>query len=58
MKNSFDLRKSIDECRRDMYDLERDKGINHPEVIKISQRLDEKILLIQKMMLERKPLST
>ncbi|MED1466791.1 aspartyl-phosphate phosphatase Spo0E family protein [Bacillus salipaludis] len=49
LKNALDLSKSINKYRQDMYELAKNKGISDPGVIQISQRLDEKIIMIQKM---------
>lgn len=49
LKNAIEMKKDIDEYRQIMYDFAIAKGINHPDVIKISQLLDEKIILLQKI---------
>lgn len=52
LKNALDLRKDISEHRQDLSNLAKSKGLSHPEVIKISQQLDEEIILLQKMIRE------
>jgi hypothetical protein len=49
LKKAIELRKDIDVHRKIMCDIAMTKGINHPDVIKVSQLLDEKIILLQKM---------
>ena len=50
LRNVLDLRNSIDECRKRMYELAREKGTSDPDVVKISQQLDNKIMMLQKTM--------
>lgn len=45
----LDLINSIREYRKDMYDVAKNKGISHPDVLKISQQLDKKIILFQSL---------
>lgn len=52
LKNALNLRKDISKHRHDMYVLVERKGLSHPEVIKISQQLDEEIFLLQKIICE------
>lgn len=44
--NVIDIMKCIDNYRMDMYELAIKKGIADPDVIKLSQDLDEKIINI------------
>lgn len=44
--NVIDIMKCIDNYRMDMYELAMKKGIADPDVIKLSQDLDEKIINI------------
>lgn len=55
LKNALDLSKSIDDYRKDMYELAKNKGISDPDVIKISHQLDEKITMLQKIILKLAP---
>jgi hypothetical protein len=48
LKTVLELSKMIDGHRQDMYVLTKNKGTSHPEVIKISQQLDEDILRLAK----------
>ncbi|WP_078410534.1 aspartyl-phosphate phosphatase Spo0E family protein [Priestia abyssalis] len=52
------LRETIDEYRQSMYELAKKKGISDPHVIKISQKLDRKIIMLQKIMYHLQPSST
>ncbi|HWO98724.1 MAG TPA: aspartyl-phosphate phosphatase Spo0E family protein [Bacillus sp. (in: firmicutes)] len=52
------LRETIDEYRQIMYELAKKKGISDPHVIKISQQLDGKIIMLQKIMYHPQPPST
>ncbi|MDQ6597715.1 Spo0E family sporulation regulatory protein-aspartic acid phosphatase [Bacillus salipaludis] len=56
LKNALELSKGINEDRRIMYDAVQNKGIYDPEVRKISQQLNKKIIALQKMMNEMDPL--
>lgn len=51
IKYALDLKINIEECRNDMYELANKKGINNPEVLKISQELDKKIITMQNLLL-------
>jgi hypothetical protein len=48
LKNTLDLIESINKHRQDMYQLAKNKGLSDPDVIKYSQQLDEKIMMLQK----------
>lgn len=48
LKNALDLSNSIGECRRNIYELTKNKGISDPDVAKVSQKLDGKITMLQK----------
>jgi hypothetical protein len=52
LKNILDLNQRIITYRQDMYELARNKGISDPDVIKISQKLDEDIIKLQKIICE------
>lgn len=52
LKNALELSKSINEDRRIMHEAVQNKGMADPEVRKISQQLDRKIIMLQKMMNE------
>ncbi|WHY94466.1 aspartyl-phosphate phosphatase Spo0E family protein [Neobacillus cucumis] len=52
LKNALELSKSINEDRRIMHETVQNKGMCDPEVRKISQQLDRKISMLQKMMNE------
>jgi hypothetical protein len=52
LKSALDLSKSINEYRQDMYELAKNKGISDPGFIQISQRLDEKIIMLQKIIFD------
>lgn len=52
------LRETIDEFRQSMYELAKKKGISDPRVIKISQQLDGKIIMLQKIIYHSQSLST
>jgi hypothetical protein len=49
LKNILDLNQCINKHRQDMYELARNKGISDPDVIKISEKLDEDIIKLQKI---------
>ncbi|MEP9405918.1 aspartyl-phosphate phosphatase Spo0E family protein [Peribacillus frigoritolerans] len=55
LKTVLELSKMIDGHRQDMYVLTKNKGISHPEVIKISQHLNEDILRMQSIIDEINP---
>ncbi|MBA9025566.1 aspartyl-phosphate phosphatase Spo0E family protein [Peribacillus huizhouensis] len=48
LNNILDLKKSIDEDRLVMYELAKNKALSDFDVIKISQRIDRKIIMVQK----------
>ncbi|QIZ06665.1 aspartyl-phosphate phosphatase Spo0E family protein [Priestia megaterium] len=48
------LRETIDEFLQSMYELAKKKGISDPRVIKISQQLDGKIMMLQNIMMLQK----
>lgn len=50
MKDELALRESIEEYRQSMYKLAKEVGNSHPDVVKISQQLDIKIIMLQKIM--------
>jgi hypothetical protein len=50
LKEIVDLRKSIVSDRINMNEIAKDKAFTHPEVLKISQQLDKKIVKMQKIM--------
>lgn len=50
LKNALDLKRSIDENRRNMYELASNNGISDPEVVKVSQELDGKIIILQNLL--------
>lgn len=52
LKRALDLRRSIDEYRRNINDLATNKGISNPEVIRLNQELVKKIIILQKMLVE------
>lgn len=58
LRNVLDLVESIDECRRDMYELTKNRAFSDPEVVNISQQLDRKITMLQKIMYELRSLPT
>ncbi|MFE4075283.1 Spo0E family sporulation regulatory protein-aspartic acid phosphatase [Peribacillus sp. YIM B13477] len=55
LKTVLELSNLIDGHRQDMYVLTKNKGTAHPEVIKISQQLDEDILRLQSIIDEINP---
>lgn len=55
LKEALDLSKNIADYRLDMYELVKSKGLSDPDVIKISQQLDKKILMIQKIQFKIHP---
>jgi hypothetical protein len=57
LRNVLALRESIDEYRQRMYELAKKKGISDPHVVKISQQLDGKIIMLQKIMCDTQSLS-
>ncbi|WP_255822063.1 Spo0E family sporulation regulatory protein-aspartic acid phosphatase [Domibacillus sp. PGB-M46] len=52
LKSALDLRKSIEEDRYDMYKLAKNTDFSDPGILKISQQLDKKIILMQKLISE------
>ena len=46
----IELRKSINKDRQEMYKLAKNVGLLDPSVIKISQKLDDEIVLLQKIL--------
>ncbi|CAH0238995.1 hypothetical protein SRABI84_02832 [Peribacillus simplex] len=55
LKKILELSKMIDGHRQDIYVLTKNKGTSHPEVIKISQQLDEDIIRMQNIIDEINP---
>jgi hypothetical protein len=55
LKQVLDLRRSIDEYRRNLNDLRRNKGLSNPDVIRLSQKLDEEIVMYQKILYKIHP---
>jgi DNA-binding Lrp family transcriptional regulator len=53
LKKALELRRSIDRYRRNMNELATNKGISHPEVIRMSQKLDEEIIILQKILYKK-----
>ncbi|MFB9761287.1 aspartyl-phosphate phosphatase Spo0E family protein [Ectobacillus funiculus] len=49
LKKALDLSKSIDNHRLDLYELVKKKGFSNPDVIKMSQQLDKKIVMLQRI---------
>lgn len=49
-KSILDLRNSISKDRKRLYQLAKSMGISDPNVIQLSQKLDKKILKMQKFM--------
>ncbi|KAB2495578.1 aspartyl-phosphate phosphatase Spo0E family protein [Priestia endophytica] len=43
------LRKSINDYRQNMYEITEKKGFSDPEVVKVSQLLDEKIAMLMRL---------
>ncbi|OKL35351.1 aspartyl-phosphate phosphatase Spo0E family protein [Domibacillus mangrovi] len=50
LKEILYLTKSIDEDRQVMYELAVNKVLSDPDVVKISQKIDRKIEIVQKIM--------
>lgn len=50
LKKALELRRSIERYRRNMNELATNKGISHPDVIRMSQNLDEEIIILQKIL--------
>lgn len=49
LRDIVSLEESINEYRQSMYELTKKKCLTDPYVIKISQQLDKKIIMIQKI---------
>jgi cupin superfamily acireductone dioxygenase involved in methionine salvage len=47
LKTVLDLSKKIDEHRQDINTLSKNKGISHPDVIKMTQKLSEETRMMQ-----------
>jgi hypothetical protein len=50
LREALDLSKSITNYRLDMYELAKSRCLSDPDVMKISQKLDSKILIAQKLL--------
>ncbi|MFB9760812.1 aspartyl-phosphate phosphatase Spo0E family protein [Ectobacillus funiculus] len=50
LKKALELTKSIEDYRLDMDELAKKKGFSNPDVITISQKLDQKMLAVQKIL--------
>ncbi len=50
LESMLALQKSIGQFRQRMYELAKRKGVSDPDVVKVSQQLDEKIIMLQKIM--------
>lgn len=50
LKKALELTKSIEDYRLDMDELAKKKGFSNPDVITISQKLDKKVLAVQKIL--------
>ncbi|MFE4706831.1 Spo0E family sporulation regulatory protein-aspartic acid phosphatase [Peribacillus simplex] len=57
LRNVLALRESIEEYRQSMSELAKKKGISDPHVIKISQQLDGKITILQRIINDTQSLS-
>jgi hypothetical protein len=49
LRNLIELRNSIEACRDEVYRLKKNKGKSDPNVLEISQILDEKIIKMQEI---------
>jgi len=49
LRKALDLSNSIDHHRLDLYELTKKKGSSNPDVIKMSQQLDKKIVMLQRI---------
>ena len=49
LRDIVSIEKSINEYRLSMYELTKKNGLTDPYVIKISQQLDKKIIMMQKL---------
>jgi len=56
LKNVLDLLKSIDESRQGIYELTKNRDLTDPEVVCMSQQLDRKIIMLQKIIYELRSL--
>lgn len=52
LKSALNLSKSIEEDRYDMYKLAENTNFSNLVILKISQQLDKKIILMQKLIYE------
>lgn len=52
LRNTLELRKSIDDYHLNMYELAKNKSHSDLDVIKIIQQLDKKFFMLQKVMYE------
>jgi Spo0E like sporulation regulatory protein len=52
LKEVLYLKNSVEEYRKKLNQIIMDKGINHPDSIKFSQELDNKVLQLQKYMVQ------
>lgn len=53
LKDVVQLSNSIEECKNKMYELVKSKDFSNIEVIKMSQQLDIKIAMLQKIINKR-----
>ncbi|WP_342045808.1 aspartyl-phosphate phosphatase Spo0E family protein [Bacillus sp. OTU530] len=53
LKDVVQLSNSIEECKNKMYELVKSKDFSNIEIIKISQQLDIKIAMLQKIINKR-----
>jgi hypothetical protein len=53
LKKALELRRSIERYRRNMNELATNKGISNPDVIRMSQNLDEEIIILQKILYKK-----
>lgn len=51
-KNILDLRKTINELRKNLYELEGNKRISHLEVLEVKRKLEREVVMLQKIMNE------
>lgn len=52
LKKALDLKKSIGDYRRDINKLVINKDNSHPDFLKISNQLNEELIVLQKMIYE------
>lgn len=57
LRKALDIRKSIDDYRQELHELTKKKGHTDPDVIQIRQQLEEKILMLKKIIYEIRSLS-